>query len=132
MAASGNCNCVWLKKIIEVERKWLHYRSMKFLDGTIDCTEDEPKKLCEAQYELFQSIFTWFLLTNPVGTFLLDLIHKRFGTFTTRILLGTLTMSGLILLVFYEGNNYLIVGAWQLIGLPAPMYMIINIKGLIS
>ena len=93
------------------------------------CPDHQPKTPCEAQYEEFQAIFTWFLLTSSLGTILLEPIHKRFGTFIARCTLGTLTTSGIVILLLYEENNYFIWAAWQLIGLPAFMYIIINIKG---
>ena len=104
---------------------------MNLLDKSIECPNDQPKTLCEAQYEEYQAIFTWFLLTSSLSSMLLEPINKRYGTFVTRIILGTLTTSGIIVLLFYEENNYLIWGGLQLIGLPAIMYLIINIKGLV-
>ena len=95
------------------------------------CPTDQPKAVCEAQYEEYQAIFTWFLLTSSLSPMLLEPIHKQFGTFITRIILATFTTSGIIVLSFYEKNPYLIWVGWQLIGLPAIMYLIINIKGLV-
>ena len=96
------------------------------------CPNNQPKEPCEAQYEEFSAIFTWFLLTGSLSSMLLEPIHNKFGTFVIRIILGTMTTGGIVILLFYEENNYLIWAAWQLIGLPSVMYIIINIKGLIS
>ena len=98
----------------------------------IICPDDDPKTHCEAQYAEFSAIFTWFLLTGTMATIFLEPMHKQFGTFVARVIIGTLTTSGIILLLFYEDNNYLIWGGWQLIGLPAFTYIIINITGLVS
>ena len=87
---------------------------------------------CEAQYAEFQSIFSWFLISGTLATIVLEPIHKKLGTFVARVVLGTLTTSGIIILLFYEENNYLIWAGWQLIGLPSFTYIIINMSGLIS
>lgn len=102
------------------------------LGGSIVCPDDEPKTPCEAQYEEFQAIFTWFLLTSAIAPVLLEPIQKRFGVFMARLVLGTLTTAGIIILIFYEENNYLIFAAWQLIGIPTFMYLIINIQVMVS
>ena len=94
--------------------------------SSLVCLED--KEPCEAQYEQYSDIFTWFLLTSNLAALVLDPIHKKFGTFVLRLILGTMTTSGIVFLIFYGENPYFIWPAWQLIGIPALMYVILNTK----
>ena len=94
--------------------------------NSLVCLED--KEPCEAQYEEYSDIFTWFLLTSNLAALVLDPIHKKFGTFVLRLILGTMTTSGIVFLIFYGENPYFIWPAWQLIGIPALMYVILNTK----
>jgi len=83
---------------------------------------------CEAQGIEHSSIFTWFLLTSNLASLVLDPIHKYFGTFALRIILCCLSSGGILCLMLYPTNHMLIWPGWQLIGLPALMYVILNIK----
>jgi len=102
------------------------------LDGYIVCPDDEPKIPCEAQYEEFQNIYTWFLLTSAIAPVVFEPIQRKFGTFVARSIIGTLTTVGIIILLFYEENNYLIWIAWQLLGIPTFMYLVVNIQVMVS
>lgn len=98
--------------------------------GTIWCPNDYQKPPCERQYAEFQSIYTWFLLTGSFSGIILDPVHQLYGNFITRLIMGTATTSGIIFVIFYEENPYLIWVAWQLMGLSSIMYIIVNIKEL--
>ena len=66
-----------------------------------------------AQYQEYQSIFTWFLLTTSCGGLILDPIQQRFGTLVVRLIMGSMSTAGILVLIFYEENPYLIWGGWH-------------------
>ena len=61
---------------------------------------------------------------------LLEPIQDRFGLFFVRTLVGLMTTSGAITLLFYEQNPYLIYGSWQLLGFASTMYIIVRVRTL--
>ena len=78
----------------------------------------------------YNTVFTYFLLTSSLAGVFFDPIHKRFGTFVIRALLGTMTTLGLVLFISYNENSNLVYGVWQLIGLPSSFYIVVNTKEL--
>ena len=55
-------------------------------------------------------------------------ILRYAGFFWTKLLMSMLTTGGAVMLAFYAENNDLIIWAWNLMGFPSLMYVIISIK----
>ena len=53
-------------------------------------------------------------------------ILRYAGFFWTKVTMALLTTGGAVLLAFYSENNDVIIWAWNLMGFPSVMYIIIN------
>jgi len=94
----------------------------------VSCPEELTKNPCPESQAEFNSIYTWFLLSSSLTVLMLDPILNRFGIFCCRFICALFTTAGLVCLCLYETNPYLLWGAWQLMGVSATMYIIMNIK----
>ena len=62
------------------------------------------------------------------SSLLFEPILRYAGFFWTKLAMSVMTTGGAVLLAFYKDNNDLIIWAWNLMGFPSVMYIILNIN----
>ena len=62
------------------------------------------------------------------SSLLFEPILRYAGFFWTKLAMSVMTTGGAVLLAFYADNNDLIIWAWNLMGFPSVMYIILNIN----
>lgn len=120
-----------------MEKEYVFYESHCLEDCLAACQpqnltcvekcENEPF-ICEAATSYYNFIFVIFSSISGFSSLLFEPILRYAGFFWTKLAMSVMTTGGAILLAFYNDNNDLIIWAWNLMGFPSVMYIILNIN----